>query len=1010
MSDLRSTVQNRRGVRRAGNLSEDRRATGIAAMVAAVDALEPRQLFSAALSTVTFRGETGQAVAGDYVISVGSKVNFAAVAAKAGLTNVEDLGGAGYYSFHTEQSADWVSKWAKGRSGVVAIGPDFVLTPQVVPNDPYYSYQYLANNTGQLIPNPAITDTIGERQTGTAGADMDLQAAWNITTGSASQIVADIDTGLDVTHQDIAPNVWVNTGEIPGNGLDDDGDGYVDDVNGANTLDGTGNITDLNGHGTATAGVIAAAGNNGIGVAGVSWSTKIMAVKSANDDGSVDFSNVVKGINYIIAQKAKGQNVVAANASLGAHAGTQVFQDPEFAPALRALDSAGIIFVTSAGNDGANLDNFVTDPQRTAFANGDTLVVAATDNRDQIASFSSYGSQTVAVAAPGVEVFTTTSKAAVTDALGNRLDNLEGYPVIYDSAGNPYVSIDGTSFSSPAVAGVVALAKAAYPNATPHQIVAAIKAGVDKLPSLSPSSSPTSLVSTGGRVNAYNTLRILGNQFVSQIATQGGSFQGKYGGRTAFVYGSNTYGTVEGLTSASVPAPATVEQGKLKKNDVSALPIDSSGALSTSFITSDQPISYTFDYGTSQRRVTFYVADFDTKGGKGSETFTVTDTASGATLASSDVTDYRGGRYVTFDLSGAVTVTITPKSGNAVLNGIFVDNSPSGTPFVDSSTTTGNGDFLGNLGDQGFVIPGGSSNPPAFATVSTTGTTSVVKGSNNPLLLETLTSDKVRSGGSYTGDSFDLNVTFTDTDPHKVTFYTAQTSKTARSQRISVVDSAGNVLASQDVTVAKSGSYTTFTVSHNTSSATSNTVTFRVTSLGGGPASVAGVFFSGSADPDVNYVGTDTTTGGQYRGKYGTQRYGIIGVDGYVPDFTGPGSVRLVDSDTKKKNALQNPDLTTGNFVAYLETQSSIDISLPVTALSDDSSSRRLSLYFVDYDKKSRVERVDVLNSAGKVVSSQILRDFQNGKYLTYDVTGDVTVRITRLSGPTAVVSGIFVD
>jgi subtilisin family serine protease len=139
------------------------------------------------------------------------------------------------------------------------------ISSQATPNDPSYSQLWGLHNTGQTG--------------GTADADIDAPEAWDITTGSSNVIVGVIDTGIDYTHPDLVNNMWINTGEIPGNGIDDDGNGYIDDVHGYDFAYDDGNPMDVDGHGTHVAGTIGGQGNNGVGVAGVNWNVKLMALK-----------------------------------------------------------------------------------------------------------------------------------------------------------------------------------------------------------------------------------------------------------------------------------------------------------------------------------------------------------------------------------------------------------------------------------------------------------------------------------------------------------------------------------------------------------------------------------------------------------------------------------------------------------------------------------------------------------------------------------------------------------
>jgi subtilisin family serine protease len=170
------------------------------------------------------------------------------------------------------------------------------------------------------------------RQTGgTSGADISATKAWDITTGSNTIVVAVIDTGVDYTHPDLAANIWTNPGEIPDNGIDDDGNGYVDDVHGYDFINNDNDPMDDNGHGTHCAGVIGAIGNNGIGIAGVAWKVKIMPLKFLRADGNGDTAASLNAIAYA---RRMGANVISC--SWGGTAKSQALAD--------AIASTNILF------------------------------------------------------------------------------------------------------------------------------------------------------------------------------------------------------------------------------------------------------------------------------------------------------------------------------------------------------------------------------------------------------------------------------------------------------------------------------------------------------------------------------------------------------------------------------------------------------------------------------------------------------------------------------------------
>ena len=391
-------------------------------------------------------------------------------------------------------SAQRVESILASNRNVASFEADQVQQFQSAPNDPQVSLLWSLSNTGQ--------------NGGLAGADIDAQAAWNLTTGSSNVVIAVVDSGVDWQHPDLAANIWTNSREIAGNGIDDDHDGFVDDVHGYNFAGNSGNPMDDNGHGTHVAGTIAAVGNNGTGVTGVAWSSSIMPLKFLSDDGSGYTSDAVRAINYATMERTTyGVNVRVINMSWGGGAYSDAL-----AQAIQSAGDAGILCVAAAGNNGRNND--VTASYPSSYSATNLLAVAATDNRDNLASFSNYGATSVDLAAPGVGIVST--------YIGNR-----------------YVSLSGTSMATPQVSGVAALAWALDPNATVADVKNAILNGVDHVASLS------GKVLSGGRLNAYHTLQLLTPKVAlpPQIAS------------LAVASGSVTAGASVSLTASGVTDP-----------------------------------------------------------------------------------------------------------------------------------------------------------------------------------------------------------------------------------------------------------------------------------------------------------------------------------------------------------------------------------------------------------------------------------------------------------------------
>ena len=264
---------------------------------------------------------------------------------------------------------------------------------QTYPNDPYFDELWGLNNTGQTG--------------GKVDADIDAPEAWDTFTGSTNVVVAVIDTGVDYTHEDLAANMWVNEAEKNGTpGVDDDGNGFVDDVYGYDFAgDDYGNNDpdpmDIHGHGTHVSGTIAAVGNNAKGVVGVNWRARIMALKMFRPSLAGYDSDAIEAIDYaVMMKKDYGVNIVAINASWGGYGYDALLKD-----AIKGAGEVGIVFVAAAGND--DNDNDVNPEYPASYDLPNVVAVAATNDDDNLAWFSNYGFLSVDLAAPGVSILST---------------------------------------------------------------------------------------------------------------------------------------------------------------------------------------------------------------------------------------------------------------------------------------------------------------------------------------------------------------------------------------------------------------------------------------------------------------------------------------------------------------------------------------------------------------------------------------------------------------------------
>jgi subtilisin family serine protease len=326
------------------------------------------------------------------------------------------------------------------------VEPNFIVRARRLPNDGSFPQQWALRNTGQLG--------------GTADADINATGAWDVSTGGAVT-VAIVDTGIDHTHPDLNDNLWINPAD-PVNGIDDDGNGFTDDVNGADFSNDDSQPYDDSSHGTHVAGIVGAEGNNTIGVTGLNWQVKLIGLKFLNANGEGNTANASEAIDYAVRAGAR-----VVNASWGGPA----FSYALF-KAIRNANNRGVVVVAAAGNEGDNSDSSPEYPA--AFDLPNVISVAASDTGDNLLDFSNYGSRTVDLAAPGDEIYSTVPKH--TNASG-------------------YTFFSGTSMAAPHVSGAAALYLSRAPAGTVDQVRDAIFRSVDPLPSLAGKTV------TGGRLN-----------------------------------------------------------------------------------------------------------------------------------------------------------------------------------------------------------------------------------------------------------------------------------------------------------------------------------------------------------------------------------------------------------------------------------------------------------------------------------------------------------------------------
>ena len=320
----------------------------------------------------------------------------------------------------------------------------------IFPRDPQFENQWALANSGQ--------------RGGKKGADISATQAWAKTTGSEDVVVAVLDTGVDYRHEDLETNMWARPDQMEP--YHDDELGTIDDTDGFNAIDNTGDPMDDNGHGTHCAGIIGAEGENDLGIAGVNWTVQIMPLKFMNAGGSGTTKDAIEAINYVIDRKKAGVNVRIISASWGSTQKSNALGD-----VIQKAYENGILFVAAAGNSSVNNDRMPHYPS--SYPN--VLSVAALDRNDQLASFSNYGAKSVAIAAPGVEILSTWLE-------------------------NGYEEKSGTSMATPVVAGVAALILAENPRMSVDDLRKRLMDSTDPIVALKGKTV------TGGRINAAKAL------------------------------------------------------------------------------------------------------------------------------------------------------------------------------------------------------------------------------------------------------------------------------------------------------------------------------------------------------------------------------------------------------------------------------------------------------------------------------------------------------------------------
>ena len=376
------------------------------------------------------QGAPADAVAGEVIIKyVGSSEPSAT---ELGVLDVEPIGSAGARNYLVQLNPFL----NQGRELARLDAMD-----EIEYAEPNYKLSLTSTSNDTAVLDGSTWGLYGSNTTPSSSAGSNAVGAWaNGYTGNKQVFVAVIDSGIDVNHPDLAGNMWVNSGEVPGDGIDNDGNGFIDDVHGFDFLNNDGSVFDAgeHPHGTHVAGTIGAVGGNGQGVAGVMWNVNLISAKTINSAGQADLASTIAAIDYITELRTKkGLDIIASNNSWGGTRYSQALEN-----AIKRGGDAGIIFVAAAGNEGGSLDSIPQYPAAydcsTSHRIFDCVVsVAALDQSGGLAAYSNFSATRVDIAAPGTNVYSTMPN-------------------------NSYGILSGTSMAAPHVTGALALCVASY--------------------------------------------------------------------------------------------------------------------------------------------------------------------------------------------------------------------------------------------------------------------------------------------------------------------------------------------------------------------------------------------------------------------------------------------------------------------------------------------------------------------------------------------------------------------
>ena len=603
-------------------------------------------------------------VAGEVLIQFVGHVPPVDLPIEADADHIERIGGLGAHRVHSRSldTAKLIARFAR-RADVEYVEPNYVLHAGQTTNDTYFNLLWGMLNTGQTIGG----------QAGIAGADISADQAWNVTTGSRANVVGVVDTGIDYTHPDLAANVWSAASQftvtIGGRSLT-----CPAGTHGFNAIAFSCTPMDDNDHGTHVSGTIGAVGNNAAGVVGVNWLGSIMGLKFLGRNGSGTTSDAIDAIEFAVQAKAGGlANLRVLSNSWGGGGFSQSLLDE-----INRANNADMLFVVAAGNDGRNID---TTPSYPASYNAANIVaVAATDNRDQLASFSNYGASSVDLGAPGVYIASTVRNGG-------------------------YAYMSGTSMATPHVSGAAALVLAACTLNT-----SALK--TDILGHVDPIASLSGKTATGGRLNVFSAIS----------ACAGGA--------------------TPDFTVSATPSSQTVVAGGATSYTITVTPENGFGS-SVSFATSALPSGVTAAFqptsvtgpGSTQMSVTTststpagtYPISVTAAGGGISHTTQVTLVVQAQTpppAGDFTISASPGSLNLKRGATGSFTVTLTSVNGFAGAVSLATVTSPTPGPTGTPSPASVNVPAGGSATSRVTVVPGSTTGRFTITVIGTSGSLS----------------------------------------------------------------------------------------------------------------------------------------------------------------------------------------------------------------------------------------------------------------------------------------------